>query len=189
MLTRHKLGRFRVTQKADPEDVRDPYRTALASPGDWVMLGTHDTPPIWQVFETWRSTRRWTEWARYLALRLEPDPAARPARADRLARDPIQFKRALCADLFVGPARNVSIFFADLLGMQEIYNRPGEVHPENWTLRIPPDYARLYRARREAGDAFDLPGALALALRARFSPLCEAHAALVAALEQRSDTR
>ena len=148
------------------------------------MLGTHDTSPIWRMFEQWRSTERRTEWARYLAERLEPIPAARPARVDCLVRDPVQFKRAMCADLFVGPARNVSIFFADLLGMKEIYNRPGEIHPENWTLRIPPDYAQLYRARCAAGEAFDLPGALALALRARFSPLPSAHAALVAALER-----
>ena len=70
--------------------------------------------------------------------------------------------------------------------MKEIYNRPGEVHPDNWTLRIPPDYARLYRVRRAAGEAFDLPGALALALRARFSSPQSSHAALIAALERPS---
>jgi 4-alpha-glucanotransferase len=186
VLARHGLGRFRVTQKADPGNIHDPYRTALAGSADWVMLGTHDTSPIWSVVEEWQSAGRRAEWARYLAERLEPDPAARPARADRLVRDPHQFKRALCADLFVGPAQNVSIFFADLLGMKEIYNRPGEIHPDNWTLRIPPDYAQLYRKRRAAGDAFDLPGALALALRARFLPGQDSHAALIAALERQS---
>ncbi len=186
VLARHGLGRFRVTQKADPENVRDPYRTALAAPSDWVMLGTHDTAPIWRVFDRWRSTERRSAWVRYLAERLEPVPERWPARADRLARDPVEFRRSLCADLFVGPARNVSIFFADLLGMKEIYNRPGEIHPENWTLRVPPDYAQLYRARCAAGEAFDLPGALALALRARFSPPPESHAALIAALERHS---
>jgi 4-alpha-glucanotransferase len=77
----------------------------------------------------------------------------------------------------------VSIFFTDLLGMKEIYNRPGEVHPENWTLRIPPDYAQLYRARCAAGAAFDLNCALALALRARSSPSDKSHTDLIAALE------
>jgi 4-alpha-glucanotransferase len=186
VLAQHGLGRFRVTQKADPGDTHDPYRTAQAAPADWVMLGTHDTPPIWRVVEPWRSNERRAEWARYLADRLEPDPAQRPVRADRLAGDPTAFKRALCADLFVGPAQNVSIFFTDLLGMTEIYNRPGEIHPENWTLRIPPDYARLYRTRCAAGEAFDLPGALALALRARCLPGQDPHAALIAALERQS---
>jgi hypothetical protein len=186
VLARHRLGRFRVTQKADPANLHDPYRTALAAPADWVMLGTHDTPPIWRVVAQWRSSKQRTEWARYLALRLEPDPAQRPARAERFVRDPTALVRALCADLFVGPARNVSIFFTDLLGMKEIYNRPGEIHPQNWTLRIPPDYARRYRTRCAAGEAFDLPGALALALRARSAPGQYSHANLIAALERRN---
>jgi 4-alpha-glucanotransferase len=187
VVARHGLGRFRVVQKADPENVDDPYRTARAAAADWVMLGTHDTPPIWRVINEWRNTRQQAAWARYLADRLEPNIEGRPAFAARLASDPIQLGRAFCADLFVGPAQNVSIFFTDLLGMKEIYNRPGEIHPDNWTLRIPPDYARLYRARCTSGEAFDLCGALALALRARFSPLATPHAALVTALEQQSD--
>jgi 4-alpha-glucanotransferase len=186
VLTRYGLGRFCVTQKADPGDIHDPYRTARATSTDWVMLGTHDTPPIWNVVEQWHGTQLRAEWANYLAHRLEPVPARRPARAARLESDPVQFKLALCADLFVGPARNVSIFFTDLLGMKELYNRPGEIHPENWTLRIPTDYAQLYRDRRAAGDAFDLPGSLALALRARSTPANQPHADLIAALEQES---
>jgi 4-alpha-glucanotransferase len=189
VVARHGLGRFRVVQKADPRDPEDPYRTSRASAADWVMLGTHDTPPIWRVIDEWRTTRQPAAWACYLADRLEPRVERRPALAARLTSDPILLGRAFCADLFVGPAQNVSIFFTDLLGMKEIYNRPGEIHPDNWTLRIPPDYARLYRARCAAGEAFDLCGALALALRARFSPLAPSHAALVTALEQQSETR
>jgi len=189
VVARHGLGRFRVVQKADPRDTADPYRTARASATDWVMLGTHDTPPIWRVLDDWRNTRQPADWASYLAERLEPKAELRPALAARLARDPIQFGRAYCADLFVGPAQNVSIFFTDLLGMKEIYNRPGEIHPDNWTLRIPPDYARLYHARCASGEAFDLCGALALALRARFSPLEPSHASLVTALEQQNSAR
>jgi len=189
VVARHGLGRFRVVQKADPENIEDPYRTARATAADWVMLGTHDTPPIWRVIEEWQNTRQQTAWARYLADRLEPTATRRPALAARLASDPIQFGRAICADLFVGPAQNVSIFFTDLLGMKEIYNLPGEIHPDNWTLRIPPDYAQLYQARCASGEAFDLCGALALALRARFSQLVPSHAELIAALEQQSGSR
>jgi len=187
VVARHGLGRFRVVQKADPGNIEDPYRTARASAADWVMLGTHDTPPIWRVLADWRNIQQQAAWARYLADRLEPALSQRPAFAARLASDPIQFGRAYRADLFVGPAQNVSIFFTDLLGMKEIYNRPGEIHPDNWPLRVPPDYARLYRARCESGEAFDLCGALALAMRARFSPLGPSHAALVTSLEQQSN--
>jgi 4-alpha-glucanotransferase len=185
VLARHGLGRFRVVQKADPANRRDPYRTATAAPPDWVMLGTHDTPPIWNVFDQWKTSSFIAEWAHYLAERLEPLPERQVTLATRLARDPVQFRQAYFADLFLGPARNVSIFFPDLLGMKDIYNRPGVVHPENWTLRVPPDYAPLYRARCAAGQALDLAGALALALRAR-SGSPSPHEGLIAALERES---
>jgi 4-alpha-glucanotransferase len=167
VLARHGLGRFRVTQKADPVNPADPYRTAEASPGDWVMVGTHDTPPIWRVVAGWRGTARAGEWARYLGPRLEPDAAARPAFIDRLARDDRALVAALFADLFVGPARRVSVFFPDLFGLGDIYNAPGTVDPANWTLRVPPDYARLYADRCARGEALDLRAALTTALRAR----------------------
>ena len=46
-------------------------------------------------------------------------------------------------ELFLGPARNVQIFWADLFGVREIYNRPGVVGPENWCLRVPERFAAL----------------------------------------------
>jgi 4-alpha-glucanotransferase len=185
VLARHGLGRFRVAQKANPVNTLDPYRSANAAPADWMMLGTHDTPPIWRLFNDWQATHHDSKWAPYLASRLQPDVAARPLLAERLEKDPVLFKRAFCADLFVGPARNVAIFFTDLLGMQEIYNRPGEIHPDNWTLRVPPDYMSLYRARCATGDALDIPGSLALALRAQATS-ASPHAALIARLEEAS---
>jgi 4-alpha-glucanotransferase len=166
VLARHGLGRFRVTQKADPGDRRDPYRTDEAAPGDWVMVGTHDTPPIWRVIEGWTHARV-AAWAGYLGERLEPRANARPAFAEGLARDPRRLAAALFADLFVGPAERVSVFFPDLFGMKDVYNAPGTVDPANWTLRVPPDYQRLYAERRARGEALDLPAALATALHAR----------------------
>lgn len=187
VLARHGLGRFRVAQKADPTHTADPYRSANAAPADWIMLGTHDTPPIWRIIHDWQGTHHVSSWAQYLADRLQPNATARSALARRLETDPVQFKRAFCADLFVGPARNVAIFFTDLLGMHEIYNRPGEIHPENWTLRVPPDYLSLYRERCTSGEALDLPGSLAMALRAQISAKQESpHAALIARLEEAS---
>jgi hypothetical protein len=41
------------------------------------------------------------------------------------------------------------------------------VDPANWTLRVPPDYERLYGERCAQGQALDLRAALATALRAR----------------------
>ena len=59
------------------------------------------------------------------------------------------------------------VFFTDLLGLREVYNRPGTVSPENWSLRVPADFAAAYRAAAAKGAALDLPAALATAMRAR----------------------
>jgi hypothetical protein len=59
------------------------------------------------------------------------------------------------------------VFFTDLFGMRELYNRPGVISPDNWSLRVPADYQRLYRERLGRNRAINLPLALAAALRAR----------------------
>jgi hypothetical protein len=86
VLARHHLGRFRVTQKADPDDRGDAYRTDEAAPGDWVMVGTHDTPPIWRVIQGWPRPRL-AAWARYLAGRLQSEDGARAEFARSLEAD------------------------------------------------------------------------------------------------------
>jgi hypothetical protein len=73
---------------------------------------------------------------------------------------------AKIAELFVSEARHVLVFFADLYGLEDLYNRPGVVDEDNWGLRLPPAYARAYESARAEGAALDLPRALALALRA-----------------------
>src|SRR5439155_2951438 len=74
---------------------------------------------------------------------------------------------AQLADLFASPARNVMVFFADLFGLRDSYNVPGTVGPENWSLRVPPEYADGYGERLRRDRALNLPLTLAMALRAR----------------------
>src|SRR5579885_570588 len=88
VLARHGLGRFRVTQKARLDDPHDPYRADLARPEDWVMVGTHDTPPLWTVVDRWRREGALAARAAYLAERLAPPGADRAAFAARLAAAP-----------------------------------------------------------------------------------------------------
>jgi 4-alpha-glucanotransferase len=167
VLSRHGLGRFRVIQKCDPERPGDVYRSDAAHPEDWIMLGNHDTPPIWALVESWRGGARAGAHARDLASRLEPEPERRAAFAHGLSRRPGALVQALFADMLLSRARHAMVFFADLLGIDETYNRPGTVSEANWTLRAPRDAAGVWRRRLRRQRALDVPGALALALRAR----------------------
>ena len=100
-------------------------------------------------------------------------PAVRPAAARLRLPDPARLSSdgflATCmlAELFVSDAENVSIFFADLFGLEERFNVPGLVDAANWTLRLPADFDRMYAARVARDQALDLPLAVDLALAAR----------------------
>jgi hypothetical protein len=168
-MARYDLGRFCVTQKADLGRADDVYRGENASPHDWIMVGNHDTPPIWRLAPAWQGTAAGAERALALAGRLAPRPDLRPRFARWLSANPRHLCHGLFAELFLGPARQVSVFFGDLFGFEDIYNRPGVVHPDNWMLRLPPDFEPRYLAASARAAAFNVPLALALALASRAS--------------------
>jgi 4-alpha-glucanotransferase len=167
VVERHGLGRFRVTQKTRLDDPDDPYRPEDAGPADWLMLGSHDTPPIWLVAERWREDGTAPARARRLAARLLAPGEDRASWARAAAADAGALAQAAFAELFVGPARHVLVYFTDLLGARAPYNVPGTVSDANWSLRIPAGFRREYAERVAAGAALDVPAALARALRAR----------------------
>jgi 4-alpha-glucanotransferase len=162
VLARHGLGRWRVTQKARLDDPSDVYRAENAAREDWVMLGNHDTAPIFAVIRGWSPAQR-EAWARHLSARLHLPRPERLASAGFLAT-------AMLAELFASRAENVSIFFADLFGYEERFNVPGVISADNWTLRLPPDFADVHARRLAQEAALDLPAAVELALNARLDP-------------------
>ncbi|HEY3594697.1 MAG TPA: 4-alpha-glucanotransferase, partial [Polyangiaceae bacterium] len=166
VMERHGLGRFCVTQKADLTRGDDVYRSENASERDWIMVGNHDTAPIWRLADGWQGTAVASERALYLAERLAPSERARSALAHWIAAHPSHLCQAMFADLFAGKARRVSIFYADLFGSRDVYNRPGVVDSDNWKMRLPGDFADLYRRRVHDGDAANLPLVIALAMNA-----------------------
>jgi hypothetical protein len=168
-----------VTQKADLSRAGDGYRSENARPEDWIMLGNHDTPSIWALAARWAAGPAGARHASWLAERLRIPSGERAAWCARAATDARVLAQAHFADLFVGPAGNVQVWFGDLLGATAPYNEPGTVKPTNWAQRVRRDWRLRYRAALAEGRALDLPAALAEALRARGGP-----ADLVEALER-----
>jgi 4-alpha-glucanotransferase len=183
VMSRHGLGRFRVTQKADLERPEDGYRGENARPEDWIMVGNHDTRPLWTLAHDWVASGASWKQAKYLATRLLAPEEDREAWVRKTAREPGALAQAKLADLFVGPASNVMVFFTDALGLTEVYNRPGVVSDENWSLRVSPDFRREHGERVARGAALDLPRVLARALRARGASFVAAHRSLIEDLE------
>ncbi len=164
VLRRLGLGRWRVTQKANLDDPSDVYRTENAVRADWVMLGNHDTPPVFALIRSWSAATR-EAWIGHLSRRLRLPSSAREA----LGRSDGQLATAMLAELFACAAENVSIFFADLFGLTERFNAPGTISDDNWSMRLTPDFEIGYARRLARDSALDLRRALALALDARGS--------------------
>jgi 4-alpha-glucanotransferase len=164
VLKRHGFGRLRVTQKADLTNAADVYRTDQAKPDDWLTLGTHDSPPVFLAARGWLHDGSAPLRAAYLAERLIEDPARRRAAAARIASSERELVCAELADLFGSRAENVYVFVGDLFGETQPFNRPGVVHPDNWTARVPEDFEEVYAERLREGRALDIASALRLAL-------------------------
>ncbi len=165
VLARHGLGRFRVIQKAKLDDPTDVYRLENAVPEDWVMLGTHDTPPVWQLARTWCGGDRGLQWARHLMPMLAAQPA-REAFLSGVSSDPAELVHALFSAMLASRARHVLVFFSDLFGITEPYNEPGTVSDANWTLRLPHNFEDYYEGRRRLGRALDVGRCLIETMRA-----------------------
>lgn len=167
VLERHGFGRFRVTQKANLDDPNDPYRSDRAQPHDWLMLGTHDTPPCFALADGWLREGHAHKLSAYLAERLIPRPSERAEAAASFAASAGNLLRASLADLFVSDAHHVYVFLGDLLGETTPFNRAGIVHADNWTARLPASFEERYAERVREGRALDVAGALRLALSAK----------------------
>jgi len=161
VLERYGLGRWRVAQKANLDDPNDVYRTENARREDWVMLGNHDTAPVFALIRGWSPETR-AKWIAHLTRRLSLDPAF----ARTLATSDGHLATAMLAELFASESENVSIFFADLFGMEERFNAPGTISDENWRVRLPHDFDVRYARGVESGAVLDVRLALALALEA-----------------------
>lgn len=167
VMQRHGLGRFRVIQKAKLDDPSDVYRIEQAQPADWIMMGNHDTPPIWLLARGWCNGARGLEWGEYLADRLGISISERAEFVRRVSADPGELTHALFAAMLASQAGHVAVFFSDLFGLTGLYNCPGVVNDTNWRLRVPSDFQRYYQSRRKERKVLDIPACLELALQAR----------------------
>jgi 4-alpha-glucanotransferase len=167
VMEKYNVGRFRVTQKADVANLKDVYRSENAKPQDWIMVGNHDTKPIWLVAEEWHDSGQNFARAAYLAERLIDDHQKQSVFTGKMAEDPCLLAQAQFADLFASPAENISVFMSDLLGLKDIYNIPGIMDDKNWRLRVPADYEQIYLQRLSKNKALNIPHALAMAIRAK----------------------
>jgi hypothetical protein len=132
------------------------------------MTGNHDTKPIWLLADEQFGSPWYNARARCLCEELGNTEQEKAFLLAAILSDPDKFCEAMFAELFLGPARHVFIFFTDLFGIKNIYNRPGVINSDNWSLRLTPNYKVFYDSQRKNEKAFDINKSLSIALRTRF---------------------
>ncbi len=208
VMEKHRLNGMRLIQFSDPNNPASKYRSSNVPENCWIMAGTHDSEPI----SLWSERLMWTHLSYLHALNLMEDvyPYMKGKERDdtivRLTRDSKFMALTKMTELFASKARNVQIFFADLFGIREVYNTPGDEEADNWTLRIPADFEDLYRRNRrdcgttkeilsmdyeelnkrntEDGYALDLATAIRNAMRARGEKFTEEHSDIMMELDK-----
>ena len=90
-------------------------------------------------------------------------------------------------ELFSSGAKNVQIFWTDLFGIKERYNKPGVVGPENWSLRMTENFEDTYHKKLEENDALNIPEAILEANRRRNPNFSRDHAWLAESLKHWSN--
>ena len=74
-------------------------------------------------------------------------------------------------------AKNIQIFFTDFFNVEDVYNRPGTSGDENWSLRLPNNYAEM--------QTIDLGEILTMAIKARGSKFADKHKKLIEKLNEK----
>ena len=161
------LNGMRVTQFVKPEDPDHSYRGRNTKEKDWIMLGTHDNQPISMWAAQTVKTPEIELHARNLAEDLCWDENYRAPYADILKRKPQELAKAKFVELFAANAQNIQIFFSDLFGIEDVYNKPGTSGDQNWSLRLPNNFEWFYFNQLARGKALNLAEILSYALKVR----------------------
>lgn len=154
VIEQYGLGRFRVTQKLNLTDPQDVYRIENSEPQDWIMLGTHDTPSIWELARKWCQGPEAAVWSKYLSglsgaqSEIENLSTATP--------HPGSLVNGCFTAILKSKAQQVAVFFPDLFGIEQRYNEPGLVSDHNWSLRVPHDFEAFYDLQLKSGNALDI---------------------------------
>lgn len=96
-------------------------------------------------------------------------------------------RREKFAELFSSGAKNIQVFWTDLVGTKERYNTPGTVGDDNWALRLTPNFNDEYHNRLQEYDALNIPDAVLEANRRRDPNFYNNHGDLARSLEHWSN--
>lgn len=182
----YELQGMCLTQFVVPDNEEHPYRCKNIKPKCWAMVGTHDNQPISVWAKNIVNTHEGWLHGKNLAQDLYPDATEKEQEeiAVRLSKDADFMLFNKLVEIFACKAENVQVFFTDFFGLEQTYNVPGTSGDENWSLRIPDNYAEVYEENLKKGTALNLPLILKQAIISRGKDFAEKHSVLIEQLEK-----
>lgn len=171
VMKKYELQGMRLTQFVVPEKPEHPYRCKNITEHVWNMVGTHDNNPIAVWAESMINTHEGYLHAKNLVEDLFADAENKDDIIVRLTQDKDYLTFVKLVEIFASKARNVQIFFTDYFKINETYNTPGTSGDQNWSLRLPNDYADR--------EPIDMYAILKAAIIARGKEFASKHATLI----------
>ena len=167
VMKKYDLQGMKLTQFVVPEMDEHPYRCKNINKRAWVMVGTHDNEPVSMWADKLINTHEGYLHAKNLVEDLFPDATNKDDIIMKLNTDAGFLAQAKLVELFACSAQNVQIFFTDYFGIKDVYNRPGTSGDENWSLRLPNDFEKVFCENLKTQKAMNLPLVLEMAIEAR----------------------
>ena len=141
-----------------------------------IMIGSHDNPSFLEFVDDLFNyagnadkKKRFMRKTNLLAKDTAPENSTKEFIKNytkEIRSDKSKFIAASFAELFTSPAKRIQIFFTDLFGMKETYNRPGTING-CWSTRLGENFEEDYYKAVAKGEAPNFAESIATALRAR----------------------
>lgn len=143
VMKEYGLQGMRLTQFVVPEKPEHPYRCCNIDSRSWAMVGTHDNEPIAMWANSMVNTHDGYLHVRNLVEDLFGECGNKDEIISNMTKDAEFLTETKLVEIFASKAENVQIFFTDFFKIYDVYNRPGTSGDENWSLRLPDNFAEL----------------------------------------------
>lgn len=195
VVTKSKFSGIRVNQFINLNDPNKCEHVGkLQKPHYWYALGSHDNGPIWQKPDAPETAVTARQLAQAKRLKNQVYAKQKTVQVKELTEHNRMVK-GLFTEMFLSPAKKLQVFFPDVFGIAEWYNRPGSqngpdtaIQDELWTMRIPKDYEKLYFKKVQQGQALNLPEQLADTMASKGKKFVKKHKKLYKSLTTLSNT-
>lgn len=171
VMRKRNLSGIRVTQFANPKKHDNIYLGRNVDKHHWITIGTHDNVPLSVYVNDLYDSNKIHDYINVIIDDLIPEERAheRQAYREKLGWDRNEFMKAKFVEMFISPSENAQVFFNDLFGIEELYNKPGTSGSENWSLRVPNDFKAFYFQQLAENKALNLAEILKTSIEAKGS--------------------